>query len=177
MKKTAIISLAIMAALPLLAAAASGRPAGNNPAETRPVARRTSSVPFDVDKRAMPAGRDLEKLLPNRVGEFTRPDFEPGARASEDEDLIITYMAGDDSVVVAFSIPGTASDAQEGVKTTHREAVATGLDLRNELYSVGSEPSYFRLARFMSWSRGGYFFYADAATPDALGRFMRAFPY
>lgn len=177
MKKTAIISLAIMAVLPLLVPAATSRPVGDNSAETRPVARRVSSVPFDVDKRAMPAGHDLEKLLPKRVGEFTRPDFAAGAGVPEDEDLNVTYRAGDDVILVGFSIPGTASDAQEGVKTTHREAVKTGLDLRNELYSIGSEPSYFRLAKFMSWSRGGYFFYADAATPDALGRFMRAFPY
>jgi hypothetical protein len=174
-KKTMIISLAIMAALPLFTHAAMGRDADDNSPAPRPIARRVSSVPFELDKRVMPVGRDLEKLLPKNVGEFTRHDFE--LSRPEDEDLNVTYRSGDDLIVVGLRLPGTDDDAQDGVRATRREALIAGLDLSNGLYSVGSEPSYLRLPAFMSWSRGSYFFYADAATPDALSRFMRAFPY
>lgn len=177
MKRPLIFSLALAAAMPLLVPAAAGRPGTDGQAETRPVARRLGYVPFDLNRRPMPAGRDLEKLLPKRVGEFTRPDFAPGTIAPADEDIKVKYTSGEDSVLVGFSIPGTALDAQEGIRTARREAFKSGQDLKDELYSVGSEPSYFRLAAFMAWSRGGYFFYAGASGNDALGRFMHAFPF
>ena len=44
-------------------------------------------------------------------------------------------------------------------------------------YVASGDPSYFQSERIMAWSRGGYYFFADAATPGALDRFMRAFPY
>jgi hypothetical protein len=140
-------------------------------------ANQKRPVPYDVDKRAAPPGSDLTILLPLTVGTFKRQPFPPGAKPPAHEDINTTYTSGKDSVFVGFSIPDSAEDAHAAVETTRTEAVASKISLKGELYSVGTEPSYFKLPKFMSWSRGKYFFYADASSPEALDRFMRAFPY
>jgi hypothetical protein len=120
---------------------------------------------------------DLNTLVPATVGAFEREPLPAGAQPPSDEDLTVTYKSGADSVFFGFSIPETAADAHEAVKVTRAEAVASKVVMKGEQYSVGTDPSYFRVAGFMSWSRGKYFFYAKASSPSALESFMRAFPY
>lgn len=45
------------------------------------------------------------------------------------------------------------------------------------IVSFDGDPSYYKTAKFMSWSRGGYFFYTDSSSQAALDRFMKAFPF
>ena len=133
--------------------------------------------PFGIDRRPQPAGTDLNVLLPKRVGVFEREDFPAGLKAPTDEDLNVEYRAGKDSTFFGFSIPGTEKDAREAVRVTRAEAIQTGLSLKGELYEIKKNPCFFKIAAFMSWSRGGYFFYAQANSPAALESFIKAFPY
>jgi hypothetical protein len=134
-------------------------------------------VPYGINKRPMPSGTDLEVLVPRTVGRFTRPALPAGSKPPTDEDLNVGYGDGPDSVSFGFSMPETVADAHEAVKTTRDEAIASKLDVSKAQYSVGSDPSFFKLPAFMSWSRGRYFSYAQASSSAALDRFMRAFPY
>jgi hypothetical protein len=111
------------------------------------------------------------------VGVFTRPALPANAEPPANEDLNVTYVAGADSVFVGFSLPENASDAQAAVTTTRDDAGASKEELEAASYRVGKDPSFFKLGKFMSWSRGRYFYYADANRPGALDRFMRAFPF
>ena len=140
-------------------------------------AQKTAAAPFGIDRRPQPAGTDLNVLLPKRVGSFEREDFPAVLKAPANEDLNVEYRSGKDSIFFGFSIPGTEKDAREAVRVTREEAVRTRLDLKGEQYEVGKNPGFFKIAAFMSWSRGGYFFYAQASSPQALERFMKAFPY
>ena len=130
-------------------------------------------IPFDIDKRPMPTGTDLNVT----VGSFTREQLPPDVKAHSDEDLNVTYKSGSDSVFFAFSIPDTPSDAHEAVKLTREEAIASKVNIKGEQYVIGKDPGYFKVADFMSWTRGRYFFYAKANSPAALEKFMRAFPF
>ncbi len=134
-------------------------------------------VPYGIDKRPMPRGEDPNVLAPATVGEFKRPAFPKGTKTPSDEDLTVEYKAGGETVSFGFSIPGTPEDAREGVKFTREEAIQSKVDRKGEQYSFDGDPSYYRTAKFMSWSRGGYFFYADASSPAALDRFLKAFPF
>jgi hypothetical protein len=135
------------------------------------------SIPFGIDKRPMPTGTDLNVLVPPSVGSFTREQLPPDAKARSDEDLNVTYKSGSDSVFFGFSIPDTPADAYEAVKVTREEAIASKVNMKGEQYVIGKDPSYFKVADFMSWTRGKYFFYAKANSPAALDKFMRAFPF
>ena len=145
--------------------------------DARGVARAAgqSGAPFGIDQRPMPDGTDLEKLLPSTVGTFQRPAFAPNTKAPTDQDLNVTYTSGSDSVFVGFSIPGDPESAREAIRISRGEAGADAL--KDEQFSDTTEPSYFRSADFMAWSRGGYFFYAHASNSAALEAFMKAFPY
>lgn len=57
------------------------------------------------------------------------------------------------------------------------EAIASKVNMKGELYVIGRDPSYFKVADFMSWTRGRYFFCAKAGSPAALEKFMRDFPF
>jgi hypothetical protein len=141
------------------------------------VERPKSGVPYDVDKRPQPQGSDLAILLPVHVGAFTREPLPADTKPPSNEDLNVHYVAGGDSIFVGFSLPDNAADAQAAVTTTRDEAGTSKEDLKAASYRVGKDPSYFKAGKFMSWTRGRYFYYADANRPSALDRFMRAFPF
>jgi hypothetical protein len=144
-------------------------------AAERPVAKGTA--PYALDMRPAPTGTDLERLLPMKIGDFTRPAFPPGTKPKSDEDLNIDYTSGKDSVNVGFSIPDSMADAHEAIKVSRDEGKASGVDMARASFSIDTEPAWFKSPDFIAWSRGRYFFYAKASTPVALDRFMRAFPW
>jgi hypothetical protein len=135
------------------------------------------TAPYGVDTRPAPAGTDPRVLAPERVGAFRRAPLPRAATLPVGEDLVVEYVAAGDTVSLGFSIPGSARDAWEGVRVTRAEAIRSGIDVRRAAYVLRRDPSYFRTDRFMSWTRGAYFFYAGANGPAALDRFMRAFPF
>jgi hypothetical protein len=139
--------------------------------------KAVNDAPFGLQRRPMPTGEDLNTLLPLSVGGFKREPLPAGTKAKSDEDLNVTYRSGSDFVEVGFSIPETVEDAHEAIKVTREEAVASKVPLKGSKFSVGTEPSFFHAADFISWSRGRYFYYAKASSPAVLARFMTAFPY
>ena len=133
--------------------------------------------PFGIHQRPQPTGTDLEKLIPKTVGTFIREDLPSDAKPRSDEDLNVEYKSGKDKVFFGFSIPETEKDAFEAVKVTRQEAIDSKISLKGEQYLIGKNPSYFKIADFMSWTRGKYFFYVKASSPQVLEKFMRDFPY
>ena len=134
-------------------------------------------IPYAIDKRPMPAGEALDVLVPRRVGSFTREAFAPGTRPSSDEDLNATYTSGTAQVTLGFSILEDTAGAREAILTTREEAIASEVNIKGEQFSVDTEPSYFKVSDFMSWSRGSYFYYVHASDPQALDSFLQAFTF
>lgn len=140
------------------------------------------TAPYQLDKRPMPKGQDLETLLPRKVGTFAREAFPVGTKPSDSEDINIDYKSGADTVNVGFSIPG-AKDALEGLRTAKGETIAElkrlkrAKEISAALDLIGPPTSYYKVSDFIAWSRGGYFFYAKAQNAAALDAFMTAFPY
>jgi hypothetical protein len=141
------------------------------------------TVPYQLDKRPMPKGQDLETLLPRKVGAFTREAFPAGTKPSDSEDINIDYKSGADVINVGFSIPGNAKDAHEGIRTAKDETIAElkqqrrAKEIATAMEQLDRPTSYYKVADFIVWSRGGYFFYAKAKNAAALDAFMSAFPY
>lgn len=135
------------------------------------------AAPFGIDNRPQPSGTNLESLIPKTVGTFKREDLPSDAKPRSDEDLNVEYKSGKDTIFFGFSIPDAEKDAYEAVKVTRQEAIESRISLKGEQYIIGKNPSYFKIADFMSWTRGRYFFYAKASSPQALEKFMKAFPF
>jgi hypothetical protein len=151
-------------------------------AESQAAASGAKAAPYQLDKRPMPKGQDLETLLPRTIGKFTREAFPAGTKPSDSEDINIDYKSGNDVINVGFSIPGP-KDAHEGIRTAKTETIAELKRLRRakEIATaqelIGQPTSYYKVADFIAWTRGGYFFYAKAKNAAALDAFMTAFPY
>jgi hypothetical protein len=141
------------------------------------VAAPATKTPFGISRRAQPTGSNLNLLLPEQVGRFSRSAFQPDTKIPKDEDLNVTYSAGNDRVHMGFRFADSAEDAQEGVRTTLAEAKAEKKPRRGEQYQIGRDPSFYVLGEFISWTRSNYFFYAKASSREALAEFMTAFPY
>lgn len=135
------------------------------------------AVPYNIDRRPQPRGTLLDTLLPQTVGTFHRAPFTPHTPVPVNEILIVRYGAGADSVFLAFRVPGRPEDAQASVTDARDRARNRKIDLKTADHAAGEDPSYFRTDRLMAWSRGGYFFSADASSQGALDKFMLAFPY
>jgi hypothetical protein len=147
------------------------------------------SAPFGVEKRPLPAGVDLDELLPKQVGPYTRTLLEESERRGvtpssiqvDGPSIYATYKAGGKEVFVEFAISSTAESAQETLITA--AADTTGKFPTNpRLGSLGTEPSYLRVTNkngaFYAWTRGKYYFSASAKGGVAdLDAFMQAFPY
>jgi hypothetical protein len=148
-----------------------------------PAASGAKAAPYQLDKRPMPKGQDLETLLPRKVGTFAREAFPAGTKPSDSEDINIDYKSGNDVVNVGFSIPGNEKDAHEGIRTAKDETIAElkhlkrAKEIATALEQLDRPTSYYKVADFIAWSRGGYFFYAKAKNAEALDAFMKAFPF
>jgi hypothetical protein len=142
-----------------------------------PALAADGGAPFGIDRRPMPQGTDLEKLLPATVGGFRRDALPKDAKLASDEDLNVTYRSGADSVDVGLSKPDTVEDVREAIKVSREEGVRSGVPMSGARYSLRTDPAYFQAGDFIAWSRGTWFFYAKASSPAALARFMGAFPW
>lgn len=139
-----------------------------------------SSIPYGIDKRPMPAAKTGEKLLPLKVGDFTRSELD--GDLAEDEEVYATYTRGINSVVVTAGLLKTPAEAVDGVKTSAEVLKETYPKRKFKAAVLKGDPAYFEATgdgvNFFTWTRGKYVFSVDSARNDAeLTDFMKAFPY
>jgi hypothetical protein len=147
------------------------------------------SAPYAVEKRAMPAGIDLDSLLPKDVGPYTRTLLErsdqrgvaPSAIEVDGNSVYATYTAGAKEIFVEFAVAANAHNAQSTLDNAAGETIGS-FPTDPRVGSIGTEPSYFRSnndsGAFYAWTRGNYYFSASAKGGEAdLDAFMQSFPY
>ena len=154
-----------------------------------PITPLTGSAPYEIEKRPMPTGMELDKLLPKTVGPYERVTLEkseergatPTAITTDGSSVYATYRSGDREIFVELGVNSTPENAQASLDVAASE-VTDGLPTDPKLGSLGTEPSYVRAENesgaFIAWTRGGYYFSANAKGGVAdLNAFMNAFPY
>jgi hypothetical protein len=147
------------------------------------------TAPYGIEKRPMPAGLNLDELLPKQVGPYTRTLVEKSSQrglptSSIDIDgnsVYATYKSGDREIFVEFAVASSAANAQSTLDDAASE-VTGGFPTDPRLGSIGTEPSYLKASNesggFFAWTRGPYYFSASAKGGDAdLDAFMQAFSY
>jgi hypothetical protein len=136
-----------------------------------------AALPFSINQRPQPSGSNLETLIPRIVGSFRRDAISGNTDPFSGEDVNVEYKSEKDIVFFGFGITQTFEDASEAVKLTREEAINSKINIKGQQYQTGKNPSYFKIAGFMSWTRGKYFFYAKARNEQVLKNFMEAFPF
>lgn len=163
--------------------------AGVNP--TRGAIRMLNGpAPYGIEKRPMPNGLDLETLLPKQVGPYARVLLEkseqrgvpPTSIEVDGNGVYATYRNGADEIFVEFDVTSSAENAQSVLEVAAGEAAGGVFPTDPRFGSIGTEPGYLKVVNndgaFMAWTRGGYYFSADAKNGQAaLDAFMQAFPY
>lgn len=154
-----------------------------------PIAPLGRPAPYGIDKKPMPSGTDLETLLPKRVGPYERVLLERSEQRGTVADKIekagpsvyATYRDGGKEIFVELALNAKAEDAQATLKTAADEALG-GIPSSPNAASIGTEPSFATAVdlgpAFIAWTRGEYFFSADAKGGGAdLAAFMNSFPF
>jgi hypothetical protein len=147
------------------------------------------AAPYGVEKRPMPAGLDLDQLLPKQVGAYTRTLLEESERRGVTPSSIqgvgpsvyATYKSGAKEIFVEFAVSSNAETAQETLVTAAGDTTGK-FPTDPRLGSIGTEPSYLKVnnksGAFYAWTRGKYYFSASAKGGAAdLQAFMQSFPY
>jgi len=147
------------------------------------------TAPYGIEKRPMPAGLNLDELLPKQVGPYTRTllersdqrGVEPSSIEVDGNSVYATYKAGTKEIFVEFAAAASPANAQATLDTAATETTdAFPTDPR--FGSIGSEPSYLKVnnesGAFFAWTRGNYYFSANAKGGAVdLDLFLLAFPY
>ena len=149
----------------------------------------SGSAPYAIEKRPMPAGLNLDELLPQQVGPYTRTLLEksnqrgvtPSSIEVDGNSVYATYKAGDKEVFMEFAVTANAGNAQAILDTAAGETTDT-FPTDPRFGSLGTEPSYVKVnneyGAFYAWTRGNYFFSANAKGGEKdLDLFLLAFPY
>jgi len=155
----------------------------------RGITTLNGTAPYGIEKRPMPAGLNLDELLPKQVGPYTRTMLEmsskrgvqPSSIEVDGNSVYATYRSGSAEIFVEFSVSSSAANAQTGLDVAASE-VTDQFPTDPRFGSLGTEPSYLKVnnesGAFFAWTRGGYYFSANAKSGEAaLDAFMQAFPY
>ena len=146
-------------------------------------------APYGVEKRPMPAGLNLDELLPKQVGAYTRTLLEESERRGvtpssiqvDGASVYATYKSEAKEIFVEFAVSSNAETAQETLIPAAADTIGK-FPTDPRLGSIGTEPSYLRVnnksGAFYAWTRGKYYFSASAKGGIAdLDAFMKSFPY
>ncbi len=166
--------------------AASNVVRANLPKDIKPL---KGVAPYGVEKRPMPAGLELDKVLPKQVGPYTRTSLELSERRGvvptridvNGESIYANYTVGSKKVFVEFSVSSSPQTAQAILRTAARDTNGK-FPKDPRVGSIDTEPSYLRVnnksGAFFGWTRGKYYFSASAkGGEEDLDAFVQGFPY
>jgi hypothetical protein len=151
----------------------------------------TAPAPYGIDQRPMPAGTNINQLLPGRVGRYAREGLRSGTSenlkpdeigGAIDAPIYADYRSGNDSIFVELGVMHSVRDARDSLDVAVGDAAGGVFPTDPRFGARGKEPSYLKVidnnGAFFAWTRGSYFFSAHAKNGEvALDDFMRSFPY
>ena len=148
----------------------------------------SGGVPFQLDRRPMPAGESVDALLPPVVGPFARKRVNNNFGGPRSGGIFAAYVVDGVEVRVLASLAAGAAAAREQIASRTDDKTAGVPSASAE--SLGTEPSFSAAPGAFTWNRGPYVFSVgshgtdgDIALPAteaqiaALDRFLDAFPY
>lgn len=136
-------------------------------------------IPYQIDKRILPENPDFNALLPEKVGDFVRVEYQDPKPGQDGEAL---YKSKDGEIFMLFSHQDNAIDVKEVMKVIMDETNEYVENAAAEI-NLETDPAYIHLIgpkiAFFAWNRGLYCFSADSSNGNksVLSSFMNSFPY
>ncbi|KAA6441839.1 hypothetical protein FEM33_00805 [Dyadobacter flavalbus] len=139
----------------------------------------SKKIPYHVDQRSEPKGSGFNTLIPEKVGDFIRMEYQDPKPGQDGEAL---YKSKDGEVFMLFSRQDNPDDVKEVMKVIMDEVhmhIAHAISQIN----LETDPAYIHLIgpkiAFFAWNRGLYCFSADSTSGNesVLNKFMDSFPY
>jgi hypothetical protein len=148
-------------------------------------------APYGIDQRPMPAGTNIDQLLPAQVGPYVREGLRtPTSRNLKPEEIggaidgpiYADYRAGSATIFVELGVMHSVKDARDSLDVATGDAAGGVFPTDPRLGARGQETSYLKVidnnGAFFAWTRGSYYFSAHAKSGEAaLDAFVQAFPY
>src|SRR5690349_15458710 len=120
----------------------------------------TAELPYGLAGRPLPAGNDVERLLPRQVGGFSRPPIQPGGPGMP---TYAEYRQGAATVFVELGGCADPADARCALDPARDEVGGSG---PGRLHVEGPDGACLRTVgsdgAFLAWTRGRYYFSAHA---------------
>ena len=138
-----------------------------------------NETPYGTAAKRQPAGVDFNKLIPEKLGTFTRISYKDPSPGLDGEAM---YRSGNKEIFMLFSKADTRKDLKETMETIldeikeNRTTEARSIELKTDpayIHFIGPRIAFF------AWTRDLYCFSADSKNGDKKGleEFMKAFPY
>lgn len=143
------------------------------------IAIKTDNIPYGIADKQTPSGNDFSKLIPVKVGTFSRISYQPPAPGLDGEAI---YRSGNKEIFMLFSKADTKEDLKETMETILQEVKENKTTEARDI-SLKSAIRYIHFLgpkiAFFAWTRDMYCFSADSKNADkkTLEEFMKAFPY
>ncbi|GGC12593.1 hypothetical protein [Dyadobacter sediminis] len=140
---------------------------------------KSKQIPYHVDQRAAPEISEFSALIPEKVGEFIRIEYQAPEPGQDGEAL---YKSEDGEIFMLFSRQDHSDDVKEVMKVIMDE-VDMHIANATSVINLETDPAYIHLVgpkiAFFAWNRGLYCFSADSTNGNklVLNRFMNSFPY
>ncbi len=137
--------------------------------------QNSKEVPYQVDSRPVPKGKDFNEILPLKVGSFQRVKFTPPKPRFDGE---ASYRSGNEEIFILFSLSNTLSDLKEVFETIADEVRDEKGNLKIVDIKSGKKCVYLvgKKRTFFAWNRGLYCFSVDG-NHVKVDEFMKYFPY
>ena len=140
---------------------------------------RTKEFPYHIDKRTVPTGSKFDILIPEKVGDFIRVEYQDPRPGQDGEAL---YKNEDGEIFMLFSHQDNADDVKEVMKVIMDE-INVHIATATFKINLKTDPAFIHLVgpkiAFFAWNRGLYCFSADSTNGNksVLNNFMNSFPY
>ncbi|MBC8111676.1 MAG: hypothetical protein H7Y04_11500 [Verrucomicrobia bacterium] len=145
-------------------------------ASSIPCKAQADNTPFQLHKRAMPQGKNFDKLFPAKIGNFSRTHFQHPKPGFDGE---ARYENGSAKLFMQFGLAKDYNETQGMLRIMVKEAESPEVTEKKKV--LKKDPSYVRFVSkdgiFFGWTRGFYYFSAECKSVSDFEFFMADFPF
>jgi len=136
-------------------------------------------IPYNINTRKYPLGDEFDKLLPVKLGKWTRfafHDFVPGQENGK-----VYYTSNGDQVYLTFGKAYSQSALNTAWTKIYDDATDGKMEQVKQKNTTNTTNKYLlmngKAGFFYGWTRNFYYFTIETRNKDLADEFMTVFPY
>lgn len=137
------------------------------------------SIPYSVNKKKYPLGEDFDKIMPLKIGNWTRYAFHDFVIGRETG--TVYYKLNDKQVYLTFGKAYSQTDLSSAWTRIYDNATSGKEKQIKQKSSTGSTTKYILMQStsnlYFAWTRNLYYFSIQTKYKTDADEFMKLFPY